>query len=134
MKVERKFAEEQIEKWIDFKRVKKSIRKRNEEQEKILIEAIEYGDLNIEDDMSLTYTLLEPVKTKEGDIMLDKLTFMPRIRKEQLNRKYSGIKTTDADGRLLATIAALTEKNTGLIGKLYTEDISVCESIAVYFL
>ncbi len=134
-KINIEIAEQAFIGWLDFKRVRESKRENNIDQQNIIVEAIADGDLVIDEkDFFMTYNLLKPILSDDGDVMLDKLVFKPRITKGDLNKKYKGLKPTDADNRLLATIAAITDQNRGMIGKIDTDDISVCESIAVYFL
>jgi len=134
-------AKEEFEKWLEHKKIKPSRRKTYETQEETLVEAIADGDLVLKDDFTFEYTLLTPVETDNGEVILDKLVFKPRIRKQELINHYKGLKPDDADGRLLATMAALTDRTEAkmpitrqLIGKIYTEDMAVCESLAIYFL
>ena len=141
MKLTTEAARAEFEKWLDFRHVKQSKREAFEQQEEVIVEAIADGDLIVEEDMKLRYTLLTPLTTDDGEEFLKTLVFKPRIRKQELIKHYKGLKPDDADGRLLATIAALTADTPSeiavtrdLIGKIYTEDMSVCEAIAVYFL
>ena len=134
MKINNEIANQEFKKWLDSKRIKKVKIKEALTQQEIIVEAIEEGDLIIKEDFTMEYSLAFPLQSDDGEMMLDKLVFKHRMRKEDFDKKYRGLKGTDADGRLSATIAALTGQNTNLIGKLDSIDAEVCTSIAVYFL
>jgi hypothetical protein len=44
------------------------------------------------------------------------------------------VKSTDADGRLLAHVAALTGKNKEIINKMDSSDYAIASAIAMFFL
>ena len=141
MKLNLEQAKAEFDKWLEFRKTRKSKIENYKEQGDLIIEAIADGDLVVKDDFTLEYQLLQPLKTDDDEVILSSLTFKPRMRKQDLISHQKGLKPNDADGRLLATIAALADKtpcdvavNKQLIGKLDTEDISVCEAIALYFL
>lgn len=127
-------AVQEVERWLDFKKVKDKKRAESESFIEILVGAVEDGLLTIDKDLMMKYSLLVPVKDDNDAEVFSELTFVPRIQVGEINKKLRGIKADDADGRVVAYIAALTKKNTGMITKLFTEDYSVCQSIVMFFL
>ena len=141
MKLTKEQAKAEFDKWAEFKHLRENKRKAFEAQEEIITEALQYGDIVLKDDFTLEYKLIYPIQTDTGEEVVSVLKFKPRIRKQDMISHYRGIKVDDADKRVLATIAALVDKSEStipitknLIGKLYTEDMEICEAIAVYFL
>jgi len=127
-------AQKEISEWLGFKHISERKRKDNEDQEEVLIDNMTQGLLSVNDDKSLRYKLKEPLKSEDGDVLMEEINFKPRIRVSELNKRLKGIKANDIEGRMLAYIAAITGENTGKIGQLYTEDYEVCSAIVNYFL
>ena len=126
-KVDLKAAKSEFDGWLSFKRIKESKRKQNDSFEEIIVDAIVNGDLSIDSNKVMTLKIVDHESLKE-------LKFKPRIKVRELNIKLKPFKSDDADGRILAYIAAITDQNTGIISGLYTEDYTVCQAIAMYFL
>lgn len=133
-KVNRETAVIDFEKWLDFKRISGKKREDNAASQEIIVDAICAGDVIVEDDCTLLFKLPEPVKDNDGKDLLKELRFMPRIRVEKLNAHLKGVKSDDADGRIAAYVAAITNTSKGMVGKLWSEDYTICTSIVVYFL
>lgn len=129
--IDRETAEIEVGKWLDFKRVKDSKRESSKETIETLIEAVQYGQLTLKDDMSWEQKLDFPIP---GDEPMTTLTFKPRITVAETHAKTKNVKASDVDGRIAALVASLTGKNTGLIIRLDSSDYSVSTSIALFFL
>lgn len=134
MKVDKSVAIADIERWLDYKRISDKKRESNKEYIDSLVSEIEEGNLTVNDDCILVYSLKFAIEDEGGNPTLEQLTFKPRMRTADLDPYLKGVKATDADGRVRAHICALTGKGMAMIGKLDTEDISVCSTIAVFFL
>ena len=134
MKINTETAQSELNKWLDFKNVKEKKRIEYATFGENIIEAIESGNIVLNEKSEIEYTLNSPILAESGTVILDKLTFKPRLRVAELNAKLKGVVATDADARVMAYIAAATEQNTGLLSKMYTDDYSVCQSIIMYFL
>lgn len=127
-------AQAEIAEWLEFKHISERKRNDNADFEEVLIDKMCQGLLKKNEDNSLTYSLQEPVKTEDGEIILDTLTFKPRIRVSDLNKRLKGVKPSDIEGRQLAYIAAITGESSGKISSIYTEDFETCAAIVNYFL
>lgn len=130
-KITREVAQAEITKWLDHKRVNASKRKAYRESIKVLVNGIEDGCLVLTEDFTFKQTLKFPT---EGKIPVTELIFKPRIRVSVVHQEMTGVKPNDADGRLCAIISALTDKAKGIIKSLDTEDYSIGQSIAIFFL
>jgi hypothetical protein len=130
-KVSKEVAGSEIERWLDYKKSSEAQRVSYADQIEQLSNAIESGDLVLNEDFSFTYKLKfdtggeEPVK---------ELKFKPRISIGSLQKSLEGVKTSDADGRITAYIAALTGQPKGVIRALDTADYSIPQAIVVFFL
>jgi len=108
--------------------------KQNQAGEKMLIKAVCDGQITFGDDFRLNLELKKPVKSEEGDIILDKLHFKPRLATWEYNKAMKGIKPDDADKRLLATISAFSDVASSRIDRLSTKEIRILQVIAGYLL
>jgi hypothetical protein len=129
-KIDSQTALYEIEKWLDFKRIKEAKR----ESYKAFIDniqaCIEDGSMIVDDECNLIYTLLFPIGENEA---IKTLSFSPRLSAKDRDIHMKGVAANDANGRLFAIIAALTKKSKEVVKALDTEDMAVAESIAVFF-
>ncbi len=119
---------QEIGNWLDFKKVPQRKRDAYKDAIETLADAISNGSMSISEDNHITYKLNFEV----GGV--SELKFKPRLTVSDVKAKTSTLKTSDAEGRLLAYVSALTEVSVGELSKLDTEDFSICQSIAVFFL
>lgn len=134
-KIAREVAEQDIIKWLDHKRVKASKREgQYKEAIDSLIEAISDGNLVLNEDFTFTQKLSFPLMNDKGSAEVNELTFKPRLTVEETQIRLQSVKPGDGDGRIKAFVCALTGKNSGIIGKLDTEDYGTCQNIAVFFI
>ena len=124
-------ARVEVEKWLDFKRVRESKREANKETIDALVEAVSEGQLVVNEDHSLTHTLDVPTG---GETALTSLTYKPRLTVQDTHSKMKGVKANDVDGRIIALVSALCGKPASLEGKLDTSDYSISQNVALFFL
>jgi hypothetical protein len=125
-------AQAEIEKWLDCKKVNSKKRESNESTIESLVSAVQVGKLRFDDESNKLIQTLEFPIGNNGEIK--ELEYQSRIGIGQIHRHLNGVKSDDADGRLAAYVSALTNKTKGLIAGLDTEDYSVGQSIAIFFL
>jgi hypothetical protein len=131
MKVDIEIARQEVEKWLEYKRVGASKREAYKDAIDSLVDAVAFGQLTLEDDYHFVQHLDFPI---EGDEPIEELKFKPRIKVKEIYSKMRGVKAGDADGRVMALIAALTGKPSAMVGMLETSDYSVSQNIALFFL
>lgn len=124
-------AQKDIDKWLDFKKVSPSKRERLKDNIEALVEAVCSGSLVVTEKHELEQTLIFPF---EGEAPTAKLIYKPRLNVGQISDKLKGVKSTDLKGFLAAYISALTDQPMALCKRLDTEDNSLAENIAVFFL
>lgn len=134
-KVAREVAESEFEKWLDFKKVKDTKRESNSKNIETLVESIMDGTLVLNhDNHEFKHNLSFPIKNSEGQVTVTELIYKPRLIMREVNKHLKGVKSDDADGRVVAYICALTGKAKGIITELDTEDNSTAQGLAVFFL
>lgn len=127
-KVSPELAAAEIAGWLDYKKVSAKKRESYKDAIETLTEAIVEGHISIGEDHTITHRLLFPL-----DGFASELVYTPRITVGDLTKKMQGVKAGDADGRIMAYAAALTGLSVGLLAKLDTEDNSICQAVAVFF-
>lgn len=131
-KVNRETAEAEINSWLDYKKINEKKRENYKDNISALVDAVCDGILSVNPD---TKELIQTLNFPIGDEMkVSKLEFKPRLTVGSVQSHLNGVKATDADGRIIAYVAALTSQPKELIKKLDTEDNSVAQSIAIFFL
>lgn len=122
----------EFERWLTSKKISDRKREANKETEAVLIEAIEDGNLIVNDDNTLILKLIWGTSEGNG---VNELTFKNRLTVGERQSATKGIKADDGEGRLIGYIAALTDQPVGVIKKLESgEDYERASSIAIYFL
>ncbi len=134
MVVSKDIAQGEIEKWLEYKKVSDIERQSNKENIDSIIDSISQGHIVLNEDYTLVQTLKFPIEDKEGKTAFSILEYKPRINVSLCHLHLQGVKSTDADGRLLAYVCALTSKPKELIKKLDTSDYKISQSIAIFFL
>lgn len=131
VKVFRDQAQKEINEWLEFKKIGDKKREDASEQIEALVNAVVEGILTITEDKKITHALKFPL---EGELLINKLEYKPRLRVADIHTHMNGIKGGDADGRVRAYITALTGQPQNVIKALDTEDYSIAQSIAIFFL
>lgn len=128
-------ARKEIDAWLDHKRVKPNKREENKSSIESLIDAVVYGALKVDEKtLELTHVLDFPITDDEGNPATTELKYKPRITVAEQRSKLKGVKSDDADGRVVALVAAISGRSAGIINKLDMNDYSVAQSVAVFFL
>jgi hypothetical protein len=132
--VDRDTAALDIERWLDQKQIGSRKREsKKDDIENLIFEVID-GNLVVEDDCSLRYKLKFPIIDKNGSVVVDELKFKARVCDQEIQSYLKGVKASDAFGIVRAYICALTNTSAGIISKLDTEDKSVADAVALFFM
>lgn len=131
MQISKEIAIADVNRWLDHKRVRQTKREEYKQHIESLVSAVQDGLLTVEEDCIITQHLLFPIG-ENGSI--EDLKFKPRLSQEQLNPYVSKLSSGSADERLRAYICALTGQAVGIVSKLDSEDNTISQSIAVFFL
>lgn len=130
-KVERSLAEQEVIDWLDKKKVSSSVRESNKDSIELLIDCICDGEMVKDDKNNLDYTLKHSFGDEEK---ITKLTFKPRLNDKMLKPYLNGVKTNDAEGRLLAYISALTGVQRAILENMDSVDKKVAMAVVIFFL
>jgi hypothetical protein len=128
-KVSLEIAKEEITRWLDFKKVSESKREVNKETISLLEEGVADGYLVVNEDHTLTHNLKFPI---EGELPIKSLTYKPRITVGELQAKNKK-QGTDLGSMIIGYAAAISSQNTGVIKKLDTDDYSITQAVALFF-
>jgi len=129
--VARDVAAQEIENWLDHKKVNERKREAYRDSIDTLVDAVSDGVLTVDAEHNLVQSLKFPT---EGEVPVNALRFKPRLKMSTIHLHLQGVKTADADGRILAYIAALTGTPKEVVRSLDTEDYSIGQAIAIFFL
>ena len=130
--VSREVAEAEVQAWLDKKKVFESNRENNKDSVEILVDGVCQGVLSLDQTTwKFTHKLLFPF----GDqIKVEELKYHSRLNDKMLKPYLNGVKPSDAEGRLLAYIAALTGQARAVLEELDTADKKIAMAIAIFFL
>ncbi len=124
-------ATKDVEKWLDHKRIGQRKRETYKASIESLVGAVCDGFLSLNDEFEWIHKL----KFEIGESgQYKELAYKPRMDVEEIQTSLQGVKADDADGRLLSYVAALTGKGKGICKKLDSEDYSIAQAIAIFFL
>ena len=129
--ISKEIALQEVEKWLDYKKISESKKEARTESIDALVEAISDGYLVLNDDFSFVQTLKFPT---ENEMSFKQLTYKPRLKISTIHSHLQGVKASDGDSRICAYVAALTSLPKDLIKALDTEDYSIAQGIAIFFL
>lgn len=131
--VDRETAEQEIESWLDAKKIFPSTREDSKDAIETLIEAVMYGVLtyNKDEQHKLTHQLQFPLG--EEGLTVATFEYKHRINDKILQKYMKGVSGKDGDARINATLAALTGQPRGIIEGLDTIDKKVANAIVVFF-
>jgi hypothetical protein len=131
-KIAKDIAAQEVQGWLDFKKIKEKKQESYKDQIEVLVDAVSEGTLEINSETkTITQNLDFPIGS---EMKVSKLEYKPRLTVGEIQSHMGGVKATDADGRITAYVAALTNQPKELIKKLDTEDNSIAQSIAIFFL
>jgi len=130
-KIKPEVARKELEKWLDFKKVKDKKRDDFSEHIDTIVEGIVDGTLSLDDKFVFTHRLSFPIGKDDN---ITELKYVPRLMVEDINARMKGVKANDVDGRIVRYIAALTDQPSAVISKLDTEDNSLAQAFVQFFL
>lgn len=129
--IAREIAEAEFTEWLESKMVLPSVIEDNQDSFKTIVEAIMYGRLAIDENKSLVHTLAFPLG--EDDVAVTSLKYGHRINDKMIQKYTKGLSHKDVDGRVNATIAAMTNTARGIIEGLDSIDKKIANAITVFF-
>lgn len=130
-KVTIEVASSEMEAWLDYKKISQKKRDNNADSIDALVDAVVDGTLSFQEDHKILHKLKFPI---EGESPVEELVYKPRVNMRTLHLHLQGVKGNDGDGRMTAYAAAVTSTPKDVITRLDTEDFSIAQSIAGFFL
>lgn len=136
-KVDKEVCEQDFAKWLDNMHVGERKRTRLAHAQAEIVAAMEHGEVHLSEKGALIQTLNEPITgNADGEqvIMLEQLSYGRRLPVGEVQRALRGVAEGDALGANIAHLAALTQQNNALLGKLDYEDYALATNVLSYFL
>lgn len=132
-------AEKEVNAWLDSKKVGESKRVAKRENIETLINAMCDGDLILKlseptKELSFIQTLKTPLKGEKGAVGISELKYKNRMSTAQLQACMKSVKLNDGLGIIIAIIGVLTGELNPSLQELDTEDFSIAQAIASFFL
>ncbi len=125
-------ATAELETWFSKKKIKETQKATQVDAVNILIEALQDGDLVLDQTTNeFTQKLMFPVGKDEA---VKTLKYKPRLNDAQLRPFKEGDKPGSGADLILSTLAALTDVGKTILSTVDTQDKRVCNSIVVFFL
>ena len=131
--VSEEIAEKDLQEWLERNhisedKIESSI---GESQLKIIKKAIQKGRLILNEDGKLILKLVTTIGSSSSPI--DELIFNARVSRKMVMPYLNGVKSDNADMRLIAYMAASTGKNKMILTELMPEDQAIADAITVFF-
>ena len=127
-------AREEVEHWLDHKKVRPKTRETNQENIDEIAELISEGILSYDkESCKITHRLQFPIKKEGGGNVLEQLVYQPRIRLKDVRPHLKGVKSDDTDGRVLAYYAAVTNEAKPMLENLDPADYGIGNNIIIFF-
>mgnify|MGYP000022198548 CR=1 FL=1 len=129
--ISKEVANQEIEKWLDHKKVSDNKREASAESIELLADAVSSGNMILDKDFNLVYKLKFPT---EAEAPITELKFKPRLKIGTVYNHLQNVKPSDADGRLFAYAAALTTNSKEVIKSLEIDDWNIVQAVVIFFL
>lgn len=133
-KVPFNIAMDEVSAWLDYKKIRPSVRTEKEANIKIIAEAIQYGYVSIGEGGIITQTLVEPILDSKGTPILTELKYKARLTNEEEQRALQGTKRDGSTEHIMGFVYAITGVNSSITMKMSKGfDNDIMGSIAVFF-
>lgn len=128
-------AEKEVNSWLDSKKIGDSKRLAKKENIETLINAISDGDLVLKmPELIFVQTLKSPPKVNKDAVGITELKYKSRMSTAQLQACLKTAKLGDGIGIIISVVGVLTGELNPTIQELDTEDFSIAQAIASFFL
>jgi hypothetical protein len=121
-------AVQEIEGWLEKKRIYDSQKENNKAEIELLIDAVMRGDLVLDEKGEFTHTLNWPLED------IKEIKYKARLNDTMLKRFLNGVKATDGEGRFMAHAQCLTNQPKAILESLDSIDKKLMTSIVVFFI
>lgn len=126
-------AREEVDNWLEDRRIQPSIIEKNHDSIEIIVEAVVYGQLALVDGQFVQKLQYPLKKEKTDEVILEELTYKNRLTDADLSGHLRNLDTSNPLAFIKAYLAALTDKPKPLLSKLESVDKRVANAIVVFF-
>lgn len=132
MNVSIEVAQQDVNRWLDSKRISDKKRQDNERVVDTLVSAVMEGNLVWDDEKKLLKQILQwPVGENEE---LKSIEYKHRITQGDISARLRNSKSDDAFAVMGVYISAITGQPVAILDKLDSSDYSIAQSVAVFFM
>lgn len=125
--INRELAEKEVNKWLDAKKVRSTVRRENKLNIEAIIDGFEDGLLILSEETNcIKQILIHPTTA------IKELIIQPRLKVSERISKLKGA-GDDADSRVVALLAALSGNLTEVLKGLDADDLAVSRNITAFF-
>jgi hypothetical protein len=134
-KISKEIATSEVNSWLDYKKISEKKRESFRENIDSLISAIEDGVISLSGETKeFTQTLHFPLKDDAGNDTITALKYKARIKVDAVQSQLKNAKSSDAHEMIATYMSVLTGQPKAIIKSLDTEDYSLGNNIAIFFL
>ena len=126
--VNRSVAEQEVQQWLDYKKVRQRKREANKDTIESMIDCFEDGILVLDHE---THEIRQIIQTE--NFAKKEIIFKPRLKVGEIHNKLKNVGPSEIDKRVLMYISALTGELPGLLKDLETEDYGIASNIVTFF-
>jgi hypothetical protein len=126
-------AEQEINKWLDHKRIREKKREAQKDNIETLVAAVADGDLVYDEE---SHQLVQTLLCDYGnEVPFRELRYDARLNMGKVRKNLKGVKITDDSlGYIMAYISTLTNKPKAMIDALDSDDYKIGQAIAGFFI
>ncbi len=128
--VSEEIAKNDIDRWLDAIRYRKSKREANRESIDSLVENVMDGLLKVDDDGSMIQVFNFGLGEDES---IKEIKYQNRLKVGEIHNALKNEKSTSGDARIMGYIRALTGQSKQVLSKMDTCDYSVSSGVALFF-
>lgn len=131
-KVTQEQAEKEVNEWLDYKKISQSKKASKKDNVDTLVAAVVDGDIIFTPEHTIKQILKFPLSVDKDAVK--ELEYKARLSTAQMQAAFKGAKMTEAYGMIASLVGVLTGEMTPSIGAMDSEDFSIAQAIASFFL
>lgn len=128
--IAKEIAQKDVSKWLDFQEISESNRTKHQASIDRIVEAVELGNVIINDDNTITQKLKHPL----GEAKVSAINFAASLTVGEINTQMNKATEDNAMSVPISYICAATGELKGVIVKMNNKDYKVSDSIILFFM
>lgn len=129
----KELAEIEVQKWLNLRQVRNSVRIKCKQHIETLVDAMCDGILSLEDN-GLKQQLQFPIENKDNEVVLSELLHKNRFKVKQLSEQVEGVSVENFVEFNLSYIAAITDTPRVFVSNMEHDDFKIAQAVASFFM